>query len=50
MDKLNRGNESRSPCLVGGNSLLKSAVALDVGVVADGASPVPEEALVDALE
>lgn len=37
-------------CLEGGDSLFEGSVALNVGVIADGASAVSEEALVDALE
>jgi hypothetical protein len=42
--------ESSGLGLEGEDSLLKGATPLDVGVVADGASPVPEELLVDAGE
>lgn len=38
------------PGFEGGDSLFEGSVALDVGVIADSASAVSEEALVDALK
>ena len=46
---LNRGLSLLSG-FVGGDLFFKSSVPLDVRVVADAASTIPDEALVDTLE